>query len=339
MRRQVAEFIASKRMRGFKNFGRNNSSFYFRVYCLLFILTSLLVDKMAAEGVPDDFPLLSLSTPNILFLCATLSDHPTLATVFVASYPKSGTTWMQCIVYNLLSDGDQSFDHISNYFPFFEISRTWDQDQGTLHPKYEDRHSSMGSRAFNTHLRYSMMAQGERMRYIYVVRRGKDALLSFFHHLAHQDDADIFNGSLGDFVRDWCDGKIIFGSWLRHLEGWVMASKEWGGRVLLVRYEDLSSDLSGQMLRISQFLGLNHTAERVSELSALCSFQHMKKCSAQYEPTSVPWRGGFQFLREGRVGGSASEFSAQDHVIFDDMLRRAYPEGLPTWLSDLGVLD
>eukprot|EP01031_Cornospumella_fuschlensis_P046487 gene46487-56925_t len=165
---------------------------------------------MAEEGVPDDFPLLSLSTPKILSLCAGLPDHPTLPTVFVASYPKSGTTWMQGIVYYLLSDGDESFDHISNYFPFFEISRTWDQDSGALQAKYEERHASIRSRAFNTHLRYSMMPQGANMKYIYVVRRGKDALLSFFHHLAHQDDADAFDGSLSDFVRAWCDGKIIF---------------------------------------------------------------------------------------------------------------------------------
>ena len=42
--------------------------------------------------------------------------------IFVASFPKSGTTWMQHIVHTLATNGDSPLDHISDACPFFVMS-------------------------------------------------------------------------------------------------------------------------------------------------------------------------------------------------------------------------
>lgn len=40
--------------------------------------------------------------------------------VFVVTYPRSGTTWLQMILYQLATDGSMRFDHISQVVPYFE---------------------------------------------------------------------------------------------------------------------------------------------------------------------------------------------------------------------------
>ena len=44
----------------------------------------------------------------------------------MCSYPKSGTTWTQNIVYTLATRGERELTHISMCAPFYEIDSTWD---------------------------------------------------------------------------------------------------------------------------------------------------------------------------------------------------------------------
>ena len=70
--------------------------------------------------VPSDFPLLPITSPNTLNNCKNL---PLTNDIFIASYPKSGTTWTQAIVYHLLAAGRDDLpplEHISNFAAFFE---------------------------------------------------------------------------------------------------------------------------------------------------------------------------------------------------------------------------
>jgi len=42
--------------------------------------------------------------------------------IFIVTYPRSGTTWMQMILYQLTTDGSMDFPHIAEYCPWFERS-------------------------------------------------------------------------------------------------------------------------------------------------------------------------------------------------------------------------
>src|SRR5689334_3575770 len=46
--------------------------------------------------------------------------EPRPSDIYVASFPKSGTTWVQMICYQLVSGGDMSFRHLSLVSPWLE---------------------------------------------------------------------------------------------------------------------------------------------------------------------------------------------------------------------------
>jgi hypothetical protein len=126
---------------------------------------------------------------------------------------------MQAIVYQLLSGGNENFTHISQFSPFYEVDRTWMGN--VISPQYQENHNNLGIRIFNTHLRWSIMPKGSAAKYIYVYRNGKDVCASFFHHLTNQADSGPYEGTFDEFVKDWCDNKIIFGNWMKHLKSWL----------------------------------------------------------------------------------------------------------------------
>ena len=266
-------------------------------------------------------------------------------TVFIASYPKSGTTWMQSLVYHILSD-KLPLDHISNFSPFVETDGTWDDNEtGQVKNTYQQTQELLGWRAFNTHLMPEMLPESDNFKFIYVIRNGKDVAVSFYHHLSNQLGDGGFNQSdevtFTRYFEDWCKGKVIYGSWLYHLQVWIEQGTQHHKNVLFVKYEDLKKDLSGEIQRINSFLLPSSqllTNERINEICSTCSFKTMKDNLHKYQPTSVVWKEGFKFLRKGEIGDNISLLTAQDNENYETMIRNRFPGGsIPEWLINLDI--
>lgn len=63
---------------------------------------------------------------------------------------------MQAIVYALLSNGNEDFQHISNYSPFYEIDPHWEVGEDGIWrfaTKFDPFHAEIEHHVFNTHLR------------------------------------------------------------------------------------------------------------------------------------------------------------------------------------------
>jgi hypothetical protein len=274
---------------------------------------------------------LPITSEATLQNCCNL-DVSTSKTVYITSYPKSGTTWMQACVYSLLSGGNEIFDHISDFAPFYEADRTWNSD-GNVAEKYFENHINLGCRIFNTHLRWEKVAHGDNAIYVYVYRDGKDAVTSFFHHLSNQADSGGFNGTFEDFFQDWMANKIPFGSWAKHVKNWVTAASNPDNRVLLVSYEDMKADLCSCLVRVADHLGLAYSREEIeTTIMPKVSFEYMKANKHQFQPVSVGWKNGFEFIRNGKVGDSVNLFSPEQHAAFDAMMATEFPNGLDEWI-------
>ncbi|CAN8032052.1 unnamed protein product [Ixodes persulcatus] len=96
--------------------------------------------------------------------------------VFIVTYPNSGTTWMQCILYQIYTNAAPitSIKDFAEQLPFLE--RTGGEGLSDL-PR-------PGS-AIKTHMLYDRDRVSQKAKYIYIARNPYDVCVSFFNHYKH----------------------------------------------------------------------------------------------------------------------------------------------------------
>lgn len=205
--------------------------------------------------------------------------------VFIVSYPKSGTTWMQMIVHQLLSD-DVDFEHINEVVPFFEM-------------KYVngDQRVTQIEGPVKSHLDYRQIPKGNG-KYIYIYRDGRDVALSYYHHYIRYL---FFQGNFDDFFDMFLAANVTYGSWFDHVASWMENKRELD--CLFVAYEDLLGDLYGQIALIAEFLCVPVNEKKIADIASKSSFEFMKANERKFElsagtlPKDVP-----AFIRKGERG-------------------------------------
>jgi hypothetical protein len=233
--------------------------------------------------------------------------------VFISSYPRSGTTWLQYALHLLIHDGDAGFTHISEAAPWYERTLAL----GTRRAADFERLPS--PRIFKSHLPYPWLPRGA--RYVYAVRDGRDVAVSYHHlyrsHLGSQESFEAF------FER-FMHGRLQYGSWFEHVASFLAAAAQ--PDVHVVHYEALSRDLAGELGKLSAFLGLEHGRDRLAELARACSFEAMKRDEHRFDhATEERALRGMQtsaFLRQGRAGDHASYLSDAQRARFEAAARK-----------------
>jgi len=225
--------------------------------------------------------------------------------VYLASYPRSGTTWLQMIVYQLTTDGNMDFDHITQPIPYFERALGQGRDLNQL----------PSPRIFKTHLRFKELPKG-RYKRIYVARNGKDVLVSCYYFFrAHST----FKGNFNEFFGKFMVGNFPQGSWFRHVAEWSAHAAD--SNVLFLRYEDLMSDFERTLGRIAAFLGRPIPSEKYASIAERCSFQFMKRYEEKFGFLQEVLReNGFTgeaFIRQGKTGAGKQHLSPEQEAFFD----------------------
>ena len=286
------------------------------------IVARAIYKRSTRDDDDEPFPLLPITSAATVTKMAEL---PLCAgDIFVCSYPKSGTTWMQHIVHTLATNGRSPLPHISDACPFYDVDRSWAAGDGAvLSEVVRSNHAKIFRRIFNTHLRWRMMPKShEDARYVYMTRRAEDTCFSFFEHLSHQALEDGgYSGTLDEFITEWTSGQAPFGSWSAHINSWLPAGS--GGqpadpRVLVVSYEELKADLRGNVLRVNEHCGFGLSEARIDELLPRFEFSWMRAHEAEFNPRSVRWlqtpgaseAEAFHFIRAGRVGDGERPFAS-----------------------------
>ena len=220
--------------------------------------------------------------------------------VFISSYPRSGTTLTQWIVYLLSREREPDPDHLTQVSPWFERSLAI----GEL--TAETLADVPSPRVFKSHLPREWLPDGA--RYIYVERDVRDVLVSYHHfYRAYLG----FEGTFEDFYERFMCGRLQYGSWFDHVAGWRSHASD--AAVHIVRYEDLLRDRRASVLRIADLLGWTRDHAWIDRVVEESSFDAMKRRESLFDhATALLLERGVRpdsFLREGTTGAGETQLS------------------------------
>ncbi|XP_010903144.1 sulfotransferase family 5A, member 1 [Esox lucius] len=231
----------------------------------------------------------------------------------IATYPKSGTTWMQEIVTFVKNGGDP---HLSKTVP------NW-----TRAPWLEQYYSpevlgaSQGHRVITTHLPYHLLAnalQDSKAKVIYVTRNPKDVAVSYyyFHKMANFLPEP---NSFDEFLDQFLEGKVNYGSWFDHVKGWTSQARV---NFFYISYEEIWLDLQGCMERISSFLECPLVEKDLTRSVRHCSFSSMRdNTMVNYTliPNEIMDHSKGHFMRKGKIGDWRNTFTEEQIGRFDNV--------------------
>jgi len=254
--------------------------------------------------------------------------------IFLVSYPKSGTTWMQRILSLMLVEGDVqavSKTHLWESVPFLENAqrvalRTVVNEDDPLKGMYEIAETMDSPRLMKTHLPIQFLPkqiEEVKPRVIYIARNPKDTAASFFHF------CKIIRGlptypTWAEFFQHFCDGSVTRGDWFENVLYWWERRNE--EHVFFITYEEMKKDHRGSVARIAKFLKLNLSDDVIDTITEHSTFDSMKK-----DPTTNPDKLPFyqdagkektSFLRKGKVGDWKNHFTVAQNELFDELYHK-----------------
>jgi len=210
--------------------------------------------------------------------------------IFVVGYPKSGNTWMQNLLAGLVYGLDPECmpdDLVDHLVP--------------------DVHYRCYYRRFGTpmHFKSHHLPRPGYRRVIYLLRDGRDVMVSFFHHLrTFHDDNKI---DFGDMVRT---GRNLYPSkWHEHVNAWQ--SNPYNAEVMILKYEDLLAAPVKQLVRTCQFLAITRSISLIESAIEKSSFARMRAKEERFAQGNSARRKDKLFVRRGIVGSYKDEMPKQ----------------------------
>ena len=242
--------------------------------------------------------------------------------IVVATYAKTGTTWTQQIVGQLIFSGAEG--------ALFDTSPWVDFRPFPLDEVKQKLEAQTHRRFLKTHLPLDALVFSPQAKYVYIGRDGRDTLWSLYnHHAGFSDQAyELINNGPGcagppverptddivQYFHEWLDGGglPLGASFFEHIQGW------WDARhlpnILLVHFNNLKADLPGEMRRIAGFLGIEIDEARWPAMVEHCTFDYMKRTASSHSPIlDVVFNGGGStFFNKGTNGRWRDVLSAAD---------------------------
>ncbi|KAG5527753.1 hypothetical protein RHGRI_028634 [Rhododendron griersonianum] len=235
---------------------------------------------------------------------------PLSGDVILASFPKTGTTWLKSLLYSIInrSSIDQlARNHPHQLVPQLEL-QVYGPQWSFAPPNFPSPCTSPSNRIFGTHLPYQIfgkIANSSDCRVVYVARNPKDTLVSFWHMVNTTEMAKRAPWPLEDAVDKFCDGFLPFGPYYEHVLGYQKESIERPKKFFFITYEELQSDTKTHVKKLAEFLGCPFdNEEQVEEVVRSCSIETLRnhevnKSSDVSKFFPLPLN---SFFRKGHVG-------------------------------------
>lgn len=225
---------------------------------------------------------------------------PATRIVWLASYPRSGNTWVRFLIYNLVHGKPIFSRQVQEFIPSF-------------HKGVEAAHFTGEYTIIKSHLRYteSMPLNSCSAGAIYVYRNPLDVMASNIGYamrwvsdaLSPTERQQQILNLTEEFVahRGFLGWRNMgMGSWDENVESWIGAALPFP--VLTVRYEDARAKTGEFVEQLCNFLGIGRTADERAEAIRNCSIDAMS--AMEEAEIEHGWPG--LFLGERSADGSDS---------------------------------
>ncbi len=242
--------------------------------------------------------------------------------VWLASFPKSGNTWVKAFLHNLIYNQTSTFD-LSRISEFVTLDsnmrwfrgldpRPWQQwrpaEINAMRRASQERICASSERdifvkTHNARLSY----RGQQLAHadvtqvvIYVIRNPLDVCISFSHHFGVGIDEAI--ALIADrTTRMPTNRRLVHefrSSWSAHVASWTDTPI---APILILRYEDLHDRPAEEFRRLIRFAGLAEFEPRFEVAMELASFANLSRLEQE---TGFKEKGSHndRFFRVGRAG-------------------------------------
>jgi aryl sulfotransferase len=263
--------------------------------------------------------------------------------IVIATYAKTGTTWTQQIIAQLLFDN-------ADELPVADMSPWLDLRVPPNEVKLAALESQTHRRFIKTHLPLDALVYSPHAKYIYIARDGRDVVWSMYNHHFNANALwyQLLNetpgrvgppietppASVRQYFLDWMDrdGHPFRPFW-ENVAGW------WAARdlpnLMLLHFEELRADLPRQMRRIAAYLDIPIDEARFPTMVEHCSFTWMKANATKSTPLGgAIWdRGAEVFINKGTNGRWRDVLTAEDINRYEATAREKLGDECAAWLA------
>ncbi|XP_073842999.1 amine sulfotransferase-like [Musca autumnalis] len=233
--------------------------------------------------------------------------------VFVVTFMKCGTIWMQEAAWLLLNNLNYTKSievPVLDRSPLLEMPGVVFGAPNIV----EYSHTLPSPRLLKTHMPASLLplqVWERKLKQIYMARNFKDVVVSSYHFMKQ---VGLWTGdSMEEYVEDFLNNELNFTSYLHHVvDFWKMRNEP---NIFFVTYEEMSRDLPGVIKRLCTFLERPQlTAEEMEQMLEHLSFDKMKnyeQITSRLKKALPQTSPDFQFLRRGIVGCYKDELTPE----------------------------
>jgi hypothetical protein len=204
--------------------------------------------------------------------------------LFIASYPRTGNTWIRFLLADLATGSQANFESIDRMFP----SVGGHHDAPAL---------AGGRRVIKTHEPH----RREYVQGVYLIRDVRDVLISWYRVTrTDPDNLDDLDGFVAEFVTERA---TPYGRWTEHVQSWQRA-RDRGLPITIQRFEDLQARPAEVVTEIAMALEIPADPERVQaalDRNNPEAMRRLEKEGAEYLRRAVGQRS--KGVRRGAVGG------------------------------------
>lgn len=282
--------------------------------------------------------------------------------IIIATSYKSGTTWTQAIVRELIVHAMRQAgitDPAQFPAPDRDSSFWLDHRWGQVEELHAQIAAQRHRRFLKTHLALDGLAIYPQVKYLVVARDPRDVFMSLWNHFASYTEYfyDLVNNSPGrvgdpcprcpadihDFWKMWInsgwfaweqEGYPLWGN-MHHNQSW------WNYRqldnILLLHYADMLADPIGAIRSIAAFLAIDapeHVLAQVAETTSLPAMR--ERASAAEAAAGAPLRfrdGANTFFHKGTNGRWRDVLSAAELAMYEQARARVLTPECARWLE------